>query len=167
MGRVLPCPKRIEKEDVVQMYKKTLSLIIFLSLIGCSGLSYRVATCPLNKAVCSNSEMMEVKIPSKGIISTSSTFALLVKASSGRLDSLSATVIDQMRNKVVIDPSSIYRPGKHNLIDPSYWLVRFDWNILHNRGLQVEPGSPIWTVILNGKQKNETYTVIRQFRINN
>jgi len=147
------------------VYKKIIVVGICLGILGCGGLSYRIATCPKVKAVCSNSEMFEVKVPDKGRVSTSSTFVILVKAKQGKLDSLSATIMDQMQNKVVIDPSEIHRPGSHNIIDSSYWLVRFDWTELSNKGLRVKLGARVWTVILTGKQKGKTLSETQEFII--
>ncbi len=146
------------------MYNKIIILGICLTLFGCGELSYRIAICSKHKMVCSNNEMFEVKVADKGSIPTSATFVILVKAEQGKLDSLSATVVDHMQNKVVIDPSDIHKPGTHNFIDSSYWLVRFDWE-KYNHTIRTE-GIAVWTVMLSGKQNNKTLSETRQFRIN-
>jgi len=141
-------------------------LVCFLST-GCgSTLSYRVASCPMNKAVCAESDMKEIRVH-EGLLGVSKTFGFVVTHDKGyRLTSVSATITDNFKNTVAVDSSDIKAPNTHQLVDPTYWLVLFDWSKLSKKGLRVEGGKGrIWTVSINAKWKGDEATVVRQIEV--
>jgi len=103
-----------------------------------SEINYRVATCPLNKAVCSHSEMKEINLSrNPGRISTSKTFAVIVKPTNGKsLNNVTAALTDGWGKRVLVN--KILKPGTHTLLDQTAWVVIFDWQDLGTAGVRTE-----------------------------
>ncbi len=162
--------KKMKRTKINIVFGRLLPTFILLSLVvllaGCVGLSSRVATCPLNKATCADSALQEIKLAKEPYV-VSPTFVILVTHAQGPITSVSATVTDSFGTTVNIDPTDISKPNTHTLIDPSYWAVRLDWPKLSAKGIRVEPGQDVWTVVINTTLDNKHDDMTLKFSISN
>jgi hypothetical protein len=159
--------KRIRINTVVGRLLPAFVLVCSAVLLaGCVGLSVRVVTCPVNKAICEDDELRESEYKSEPYL-VSKTFVILVTHGQGQISSVSATVTDDRTppNTVKIDPVDIYKPNTHTLIDPSYWAVRIDWAKLSSQGLRVGTGGSRWTVDIDTVWDSKQDTMTLKFDV--
>lgn len=159
------------KHTIMKAVVRRLFPILVLSslailLTGCVGFATRVVSCPLNLAVCDDSELKEVTLTQEPY-PVSKTFVILMKHSQGEITSLSARVTDSFNNTVNIDPGDIYKPNTHTLLDPSYWAVRLNWPTLSAAGIRVEAAteSRAWTVVIDVAWDGSQETITHRFDV--
>ena len=118
--------------------------------------AYKLVSCPSQRP-CADSNMKD-RGTSKSV---KRNFGLLVKHAGGeQFSAIHADVTDIFGNVVNISQFEIFAPHFHQVVDPSYTLVRVDGLQLMQQGLRLEAASRKWTLRVEAitAQSNQVIT---------